>query len=232
MPGAEVEQERGGAETVLPPLRGGKATCRNPSGEEQLLQRRTDGHLSAMAAASSPVVSTAIGLRVSACVGCVSVAVPSPVGCSRLTRTFLSSRPPFVRRLLQLWRRSRCDCLRSSRPHPSFLFSYHCTTAALSGRQPFHRPLLPWRSRGRWHSCRTHPVERTGPALCDTWHPVGPVRIGAFCSCLSACAARTAAILFVPVPLVCLPLLHSPKSGSELPTSVFLLLFGSLQIPL
>lgn len=43
---------------------------------------------------------------------------------------------------------------------------------------------------------------------------------------------QTAAILFVPVPLVCLPLLHSPNSRTQLPAPVFPLLFRCVQIPL
>lgn len=107
---------------------------------------------------------------------------PLPLRCERASaRAHVSlSEIPASLRLphLAAWSsggRSRCVCLWAGRPHPSFLFSYHCSTAALSGKQPFHRPLLR-RSRGRWH--RPTLWKGAAPARCDTWHPVGLCRSG------------------------------------------------------
>lgn len=51
---------------------------------------------------------------------------------------------------------------------PSFLFPYHCSMAALSGRQPFHCSCAPITYRRH----DTHPTQlkRLAPNRCDTWH--------------------------------------------------------------
>lgn len=138
--------------------------------------------------------------------------------------------------------RSRCVCLWVGRPHPSFLFSYHCSTAALSGKQPFHRPLL-----------RGAPVG-AGTALPDPPCGNDRPRLSVILGTLLACADRavlalfclgrahngllqTAAILFVPVPvpvpLVRPPLLHSHQIiGPSFKRLGFCCCFWPLQIPL
>lgn len=136
--------------------------------------------------------------------------------------------------------RSRCVCLWVGRPHPSFLFSYHCSTAALSGKQPFHRPLL-----------RGAPVG-AGTALPDPPCGNDRPRLSVILGTLLACADRavlalfclgpahngllqTAAILFVPVPLVCPPLLHSDRHqiiGPSFKRLGLCCCFWPLQIPL
>lgn len=133
--------------------------------------------------------------------------------------------------------RSRCVCLWVGRPHPSFLFSYHCSTAALSGKQPFHRPLL-----------RGAPVG-AGTALPDPPCGNDRPRLSVILGTLSVCAdeavlalfclgrahnglLQTAAILFVPVPLVCPPLLHSHQIiGPSFKRLGFCCCFWPLQIP-
>lgn len=133
--------------------------------------------------------------------------------------------------------RSRCVCLWVGRPHPSFLFSYHCSTAALSGKQPFHRPLL-----------RGAPVG-AGTALPDPPCGNDRPRLSVILGTLLACADQAVLALFCTGPsaqrsaadrrhLVCACAAGLPASAAltpnnrpQLQTSGFLLLLLAVTDP-
>lgn len=115
-------------------------------------------------------------------------------------------------------------------PPPSFLFPYHCSTAALSGKQPLHRPLLRGAPVGAGTALPDPPCgnDRPQPACAD--------RAVLALLCLDRAHSgllQTAAILFVPVPLVCPPLLRSHQIvGPSLKPLCRCCCFWSLWIPL
>lgn len=103
---------------------------------------------------------------------------------------------------------------------PSFLFPYHCSMAALSGRQPFHCSRAPFTYRCSC-GCRLRSARPTlwwgrAPNHCDTWHRGALSRLCLLLSVsflpgqsLLQSLLQTAAILLLLVLQVCLPLLHS-----------------------
>lgn len=166
---------------------------------------------------------------------------PLPLRCelTHATSRSLRSRPLCVCRILRrlaLAAGAGVSASGLAAPHPSFLFSYHCSTAALSGKQPLHRPLLRG-SRGRWHrSARPTLWKRPAPALCDTWHPVGLCGSGRSSSFLPGPSAQRSAADRRHLVCACAAGLPAsaaltPNNRPQLQTSGFLLLLLAVTGP-
>lgn len=84
--------------------------------------------------------------------------------------------------------------------------------------------------------CPTHPVETTGPALCDTWHPVGLCRSGCSSSFLPGPSAQRSAADRRHLVCACAAGLPAsaaltPNNRPQLQTSGFLLLLLAVTDP-